>query len=339
MPAAIQLTGENAFYLQPNPEDLDQLARAKPEVAYTCCIEKEDGGSRVWQIVKNILCSPYCLVHYLAGLVILRSAFLSLGGIIERYLVNYRVELLKGNEGWTHKRLAVGINGMKIDAMVIGKPETFDNGKWLLFSSGNGAFYEGVRTIYQDYETDLASRYPDGVITHHLYPMLSKINANAVIFNYPGVGASTGWPVLQNLIDSYKGMLNFLEEGLKAKKIIGWGWSIGAGIQAEALRSHDFKENVEYLWIKDRTFSRLSDAVSNMLYKIVGVFIRFFGWEMDCVNSSKELKTPEVIVQSGKLHFSLFTRAGGELLQEVGCDGMFMPEDTLYSELEPDYNP
>ena len=54
--------------------------------------------------------------------------------------------------------------------MIVGKAATLDNGRWVLASNGNGAFYEDGLAEGADVKQ-----------------ILSAVNGNAIVFNYPGV--------------------------------------------------------------------------------------------------------------------------------------------------------
>ena len=122
-----------------------------------------------------------------------------------------------------------------------------------------------------------------------------------MIFNYGGVGASSGIPNRQTMAKTYRAMLTFLEDqkdGIGAKEIIGYGHSIGGGVQGDALNEHKLKPNVKYVFIKNKTFSNLSKTVSCLLSKPLGFLIWIFGWNIDSVKSSKKIQAPEIIIQT-----------------------------------------
>ncbi len=181
------------------------------------------------------------------------------------------------------KRIAVKVDSCVIDAMIIGKRSTLDNGRWVLASNGNGEFYEHK----------LASL--------PFQKILSNVDGNAIVFNYPGVGDSTGSPNRKTLAKTYKAMLCFLEDkenGIGAKEIIDYGYSLGGGVQGEALKSHKLKEDINYVFVKSRTFSDLSTAVAALTNRFVGLLVKILGWNMSSVESSKKLKAPEIIMQT-----------------------------------------
>ncbi|MGL5264241.1 MAG: CPn0927/CPn0928 family alpha/beta hydrolase fold protein [Candidatus Rhabdochlamydia sp.] len=181
---------------------------------------------------------------------------------------------------WKYIRKTIEVDGCKIDSVMMGKPDTFANERWLLASNGNGEFYEGKLDDSEFKE------------------VLSKINCNALLFNPPGVGANSGSASVQTMSKVYRAMFTFLENAIRAKKIVGYGFSIGGAIQGEALKTHPLKKDVKYVFVKDRTFSTLSQLVSQMMGRILGFFIKPLGWEMDSLASSKSLQVPEIILQT-----------------------------------------
>lgn len=210
-------------------------------------------------------------------------------------------ERIVENRDWKVKWLAIQMDGFIIDAVIMGKPETFDNGRWTLVSGGNGEFYE-QRIVDDEFKT-----------------LLTENKSNALLFNYSGVGGSTGMPNRELMAKAYRAMLKFLEDdrqGIGAKEIIGYGHSIGGGVQGEALLTHIFKEDVKYVFVKSRSFCDLRTTAKEMIYnnlkkagssetvaKVLGLaagfFTWLFGWNMCSLEFSKALEKPEIVMQTG----------------------------------------
>ena len=170
-------------------------------------------------------------------------------------------------------------------AHIIGRPETIQNRRWILASNVNG----------QACEEMLESQI--------LNQLMHKTDSNGLVFNYPGVGSSPGWASRQSLVKAYKAMLQLLEDeknGIGATDIICYGLSIGGAVQGEALLNHSFKEHINYVFIKDRTFSDLSKVADSLIFRPVGQVVKLFGWNMSPTTSSKALAKPEIILQSHK---------------------------------------
>jgi hypothetical protein len=89
--------------------------------------------------------------------------------------------------------------------------------------------------------------------------------------------------------------------GIGAKEIIGYGHSIGSGVQSDALKTHELKKDIKYVFVKSRTFSDLSTVASTLASKPLGFLVKMLGWNMDCVESSKNLQAPEIIMQTANV--------------------------------------
>ena len=64
------------------------------------------------------------------------------------------------------------------------------------------------------------------------------------------------------------------------------------------LKTHNLKQGIRYVFVKDRTFSNLSSVVSSIMHPFVGFLVKIFGWNIDSVASSRRLQVPEVILQT-----------------------------------------
>jgi hypothetical protein len=286
------LNGDRAFYNQPDYLVSTQRDFAQSKslpVNYTW--NTENKIIRIVKLIFSILIFPigiYQLLHALGGkLALLPASTPCLLGYPENHANNSRsnIELLDGV--WKYKRITVEVDGYKIDATIVGKASTLNNGRWMLASNGNGEFYEDTLSYDRDFKQ-----------------ILSEVNGNAIVFNYPGVGASSGLPNRQAMAKAYRAMLNLLEDqanGIGAKEIIGYGHSIGGGAQADALKTHELKKDVKYVFVKSRTFSDLSTTASILTCKPLGFLVKILGWNMDCVKSSKKLQAPEIIMQTAKV--------------------------------------
>ena len=295
-----QIYGKAPFYEDPDyqkktKDDFESLS-ALEKVAYT--YNTEGTARRIANLIISIVIFPIgiChLIHCLAGKFILQSStpFLSAS---KNAIESARQDILSNARDKIFKRITVEVDGYKVDALIIGTKSTIQNRRWTLFSTGNAGFYE--RFMGNTAET-----------------LAEKLCSNLLVFNYPGVQSSTGLPSRKAMSKAYRAMLTFLEdpEGIGAKEIIGYGFSIGGAVQAEALNDHTLKGGIKYAFIKDRTFSNLANTVhwlfrqdeyDNIPYiKILrflcwhGLVIKIVGWNMSCTDSSKKLQTPEIILQ------------------------------------------
>ena len=286
-----ELIGENAFYNRPDyleSTQRDLAANKSLPVSYTWNTEY-----KIVRIVKQffeIIIFPiwiYKYLHSLAGkLALLPASNPTLMGYSENHANDSRLRISLESD-WKYKRITVEVDGYKVDAMIVGKASTLNNGRWVLLSNGNGEFYEDKLSYSHDFK-----------------PILTEIESNAIVFNYPGVGASSGPPNRQAMEKAYRAMLSFLEDrnnGIGAREIIGYGHSIGGGVQGDALKTHVLKKNVKYVFVKSRTFSDLSTTASILTSQQVGFLVKLLGWNMDSTVSSKNLKAPEIIMQTARV--------------------------------------
>jgi hypothetical protein len=285
------LNGDTAFYKQPNYLAVTQQDFAQDKllpVNYTWNTE-----SRIRSFAQqlfSIIFFPvgiHKLLHALSGKVILPASSPRLTGRLGNHANNSRSNISLADE-WKYKRITVAVDGSHIDAMIVGTASTLNNGRWTLTSNGNSEFYEDKLSCRPDFKR-----------------FLSAVKSNAIVFNYPGVGASPGLPNRQAMAKAYRAMLNLLEDpnnGVGAQEIIGYGHSIGGGVQGDALQSHDLKPNVKYVFVKSRTFANLSTATESIFKsKSLGFLVQMLGWNIDPVKSSKTLQAPEIIMQTARV--------------------------------------
>lgn len=282
------LSGPNAFY-----KDINYESRTKKEIQETKAIKTlcysyntEHILWRITKLVLSIICFPvifFQFLHILAAKFALipassPSLFFQNSTFLKKDLRNIPLD-----KNWKIKRFSIKVDGTTIDAAIMGKEQNLANGKWVLYSGGNGEFYE-QRLKNRNFKV-----------------FLEDLNCNTLVFNYPGVGCSTGFPHKKTIIKAYQAMLRFLEDdsmGIGAKQIIGYGFSIGAAIQAKALNKHNFKKNIDYVFVKSKTFSSLSKIAGTLIPIIGWLAIKILGWNLNTFDSSINLKYPEIITQT-----------------------------------------
>lgn len=220
----------------------------------------------------------YRLMHLIAGKIIVPAQWRGDHHELRKAFVD-RLANDKSANSLVAKRISVMVNGNKIDAWILGRKDTLNNKRWTLISDGNNATVEGRLSNLND-----------------INKKIDELGTNILLYNYQGVGASEGWATREGIVDAHKAMVSFLEdEG--AKEIIQWGVSIGGGVLGHAMKNHKMKEGVKYVFVKEQTFSKISKVPGPFL----GGLIRFFGWELSSVSSSKKLeneKKPEIILQT-----------------------------------------
>ncbi|MBA3723259.1 MAG: hypothetical protein H0W88_12775 [Parachlamydiaceae bacterium] len=281
------LVGNDAFYK--HPQYIESTKQELASNALTSHVDyvyqSENYFYRIGKKIFSIVVFPiivYRVFHEYMGKKIIPAT--------SSRLYKYSNELRKQinlRQKWKYKRLAIEVDGKRIDAILVGTEKTLGNRRWVLVSNGNGELYE-----YRAQGKEL-------------HTMLTLLGGNALLFNYPGVGASQGAPNRQLMKDVYRGMLAFLEDsekGIGATEIIAYGHSIGAGIQGEAVDGYALKENIKYVFVKSRTFSSLSDAVYYISKStFLEYLIKILGWDINPLRSSLKLKSPEIILQTVKI--------------------------------------
>lgn len=278
---------ENAFYKVNNYLETTKADFARTEVLPVSYVANTE--HRIWTAVKDIFSyiifpvKIYNSIHsYIAGFEVLPSASPE-SAILAQQLRNKFSQNLDDKDSWKYKRFTVGVDGYLIDAMVMCKPETLTNGRWVLDSNGNMGLYEGKLT------------------DNNFKSILSKINGNAIVFNYPGVAVSSGMPGRPAMAKAYNAMLRMLEDqekGIGAKEIIGHGLSIGGGVQGDGLNTHELRKDLNYVFVKIQTFSDFESVVSELMGKTLAFLSTTFGWNFRSVESSKNLQAPEIILQT-----------------------------------------
>ncbi len=267
------LFGKNAFFN--NPEYKEDLKKEFNNLKASCSYQSAQ------KTEKNITPSLGYLFKRLSKWSILPAVARP---------KNFGSILASDTSNWKYKRITMPIDGLSIDVAIMGRPSTLSNKKWILCSAGRNELYE------------------DQMTSKVFKSFLESINSNAILFNYPKIGASTGPRNGKNMVTAYKAVLELLEDernGIGAKKIIGYGYSMGGGVQGKALNTHSLeagmKKGIQYLFIKDRTFSSLKRAIHSLSKGFIGNSIPLFGWDLCSMDSSKKLtklQIPEIIVQT-----------------------------------------
>lgn len=276
-----------------------EFAQAKPprEVSYTFNTSRFNCIKTLIPWVVFPIGIFRCL-HALAGKLVLTSSRES-NTAAARQKKGIVTHLKARNaEGWKFKRLTIMVDGCRIDATIMGKAETLQNRSWVLASNGRGGMYE--------------HKFDDRGLGFR--EMLDELESNAIIFNYPGVGGSSGYfPQRKTMAKAYRAMLAFLEDpnGVGAKEIIGYGYSIGGLVQGEALRTHRLKpwNEIKSAFVKNKSCSNFCAAASTV--QIPGrpmpkkpergfrwLVVKLLGWNLSSRRSSKMMQVPEIIRHS-----------------------------------------
>lgn len=313
---AFCIKGDNAFYLHPNylAQTIEEFSQKRPPKIASFQYLSKNQKVKKWIHKLSKFFPPYYLfwfIHTLAGKkVLLPASNLHGFGLDLETLSHLRLQgPLKGP--YKFKRLRLEMDHLSLDAMIVGTPETFQRDRWLFFTNGNAEFYENKLT------------------NSGFYQLLEKFKANALIYNYPGVGASQGSANRFLLRRSALACMSFLEDrlyGLSAKEIIGFGHSIGGGVQGELTSHHLFKKEVRYAFIKSRTFASFAQVAAELSNPISGLLVALLGWNMKTAKSSKRCKAPEIILQSALVHFYVNL---SQFCEKITHDGVIPKNSSL----------
>ena len=268
--------------------------------------------AKIWGVAKWIFpIALYNTVHSITGLFIVASSFIRYFCKLAQVRDSYET-----SDQWNWKRFTVDVEGYKIDAFMITGSKTAQNGRWILYSNNMGTHYENH--LEDDWLVGLSR----------------EIQGNLLLFNYPCTGAGNGvFPRAEIVSKAYRAMLTLLEDkekGIGAKEIIAMGHSLGTVVQGDALKKHQLKEGIKYLFIKSKGFIDMSHAASDMYFRPVGFFLSFIGWNLDSVASSKQLKSPEIIIQTARVSNPFF-QTGEERLKDISKNPELIIHDGLLS--------
>ncbi len=163
-----------------------------------------------------------------------------------RELENYREQLFQDLKplGFMIQELYLEKDGQRLNGLLIGKTSTFDNQKWVLQAIGSGESIEhGLKIFARTY---------------------AEIDYNVLLVNNPGIGKSEGFATPQTIGECQETAIRFLEEHMRAKKIILSGFCIGGAAIGQAILTHPFQQSsVDYLVIDQAAFSSVTEIVAH----------------------------------------------------------------------------
>jgi len=274
--------------------------------------QTESKMRRVARRIFSCICFPvalYQLVHSLIGRVVLVSR------LYPSFVRDKEINQFTKHPCFNYENVTIEVDENLLHAMIIEPKFPLEKRRWTLYSGGNGEPMEST------------------LLRQTFYDTLLRTRSSGIVYNYPGVGKSTGSLDRRTLAKTYKAMLKFLEEKKKPEEIVGIGWSLGGAVQGEALRNYSLNPNISYVFVKSQTFSQLSLVAPNFIKKLMshlgchylidkisrlaGKLIKLIGWNMESVESSIQLQAPEIIIQSS-----------------AGWDGIIPHEASLLQSIE-----
>ncbi|CDR34424.1 CPn0927/CPn0928 family alpha/beta hydrolase fold protein [Criblamydia sequanensis] len=290
-----QFLGNNPFYQEADYESKLKadfnVEKALPIAFQESLIHKI---GRIAFYIFSIIVFPigiFNFIHWVGGKFIVRSSSPTKMGCSADHAYQLR-KRFDPKEKWKVKRFSLPIDeaGTKIDVSIVGRIETLANKRWLINCDGNQSFYENT---LQQFNKDNISR-------KDFKRLLKLTDSNAILFNYPDVGASEG-SGRKDLEKAYKTILNFVEsdKGLDAEEVISFHTSLGGGVKAAIVEEHEFKPSKKYVYVENQVFDTLSNAIGDHVSRLLQPISHLFFWDMDAVKGSKSLKVPEIILQRG----------------------------------------
>lgn len=226
----------------------------------------------LYELAKALVGRIAMLIAYPAQYIFSREEMNELRMKVQRALSS---GLLVGREVVLEKE------GRKYCGLVVGGRENIGNGKWALFAPGNCATIEG--------------QFVNGCLNPYF-----DAGYNVLLVNGPGVGGSEGLATVDRIGDAQDVALLFLEEAVKAKRIVLAGHSLGGAAIGLAAMKHEFKPDVHYLAMRMMTFDRLSHLVKELHSTVASKVISWI-CDMDSVAASKRLQEKgihEVVIQA-----------------------------------------
>ncbi|NGX51221.1 MAG: hypothetical protein K1060chlam2_01083 [Chlamydiae bacterium] len=178
------------------------------------------------------------------------------------------------------KRFTIQADGYVIDALMVGREENLGKHNFIIYLHGNSESYE--------------------MLDERKLKLADELEAIAVFYNYPSTIRSSGWfPNLKAMVASHQAMHAFVKE-LGAEVVIDFAHSIGCGVQGESLKRYPLNDDVKRVVVKHKTFGELATLVNDLMFWPLGTVVRLLRWNYSSVESSRNSKDPELIIQQGK---------------------------------------
>ena len=244
----------------------------------------------------------YELVRHVVGRLIMTCLFPLQSRIVKYFFAAFKTNALDlaraevkkileaSEQGFQVKHIGLTKNGVTYSALAISHENNCID-CWALQATGNGEPIEYSAC-------DFAEIY-------------RTMKFNVLLVNGPGAGRSRGHATPATMGDAQAAGISYLEDHIKAKKIVIAGRSLGGAAISLAILKHTFKEDVAYLVSRQMTFDTASHIAaevvggqecSTLFKKLVSALFWWTNLEIDSVAASKKLQDlniKEIIVQKG----------------------------------------
>lgn len=189
-------------------------------------------------------------------------------------------------QGYIVRHVTLEKEGTRFSGLLVGKPETINNGKWVLQAGGNCQTAEASSWGIEKYE---------------------QIGYNLLAINNPGVGRSEGTSTPENMGECQRTALAYLKTAIKANRVVLAGYSLGGAAIGELINQYNFENSeTNFLVVRQMTFNEVSqmgekftenNCLLNFLAKPLAVWS---GCQMINLDSAKKLAVHnirEIIIQ------------------------------------------
>ena len=212
---------------------------------------------------------------------------------------------LSANKDLIGREVTLQKDGVCYSGLLVGHSRSIANGKWALYAPGR--------------DTTIEHAYLNGCAE----PFLGA-GYSVLMINGPNAGRSSGTASPDTLGEAQGLGITFLETALKAKKIIISGHSLGAASISKAIKTHTFKDGINYLVIRIMTFCKLSNIARKMAGAMAFKMVHWLGYEINQVEVSNILRRQrisEIVFEGGRDDIMDGARLGAGLARKNLTEG------------------
>jgi len=231
----------------------------------------------------------YNIIRIVCGWVVHPAALPGFVHLLQLDLEDLRRAAFVHDKENVARRMSVRVNGSLVDVVVAGKKEYAENGRYIIFSVGNGMVYE----------------------THaqEMLELANELQALALFYNYPSVGRSEGIladreATCATLVAMHKLIRTYFPTPERREKVIfDVSFSIGGGVQEGARPAIRREFPGKCVFVKIRTFSSLYECAKDHLPRLAWLVL-FLNWEYPPSTRPRKrrLSNRDIVIQSGRVN-------------------------------------